>query len=677
MKARKLIAGCAGMLLASAAWVAGGQDAERLTHGDEASTPQASYERREGDVTLRQYQLGCLSQLSYLITSRGEAAVVDPLRDVEHYLRDAQAQGARIRYVVLTHTHADFVAGHTELAARAGAEVLISADSGSQFVHRPLQDGERATLGAAELEFLAVPGHTLDSMSVLVRVSGSDPNPTWILTGDALFIGSIGRPDLAQGTISPMALASKAFDSLRRLRALPDETILLPAHGAGSLCGAHLSAETTSTLGREKATNPYFNLASRAAFIARDVADLPPAPPYFAHDVALNRAGPPAVDWSEEMPPAMGPRQVLQALAAGAWAIDLRDARAYAQAHVQGSINVAVRGRLDTWTGSVVPFEAPLLLIGSASEVREAAFRFKRIGLDRVRGYLAADLETAHAAGLLIRTTELVAPEALYERMQRGTEPVLVDVRTAEEHAELAIGSYVQLALTDWKRFAELLDPSAPVVFVCNSAYRSSMAVGLAELLGFRDIATLDGGIDAWLAADLPVYGTSPACAGPVCPTPGFEGTPATRAPTLPAGGGMLELAEPIEPAALATLLADQPQTYVIVDVRPAWQFDEYHVPGAVNVALEGVAGYLQQLPASARVVLVDRDGTLAWALAGALGAELGPRARPLRVLAGGTARFWREVEVGGQSLPSLQPTASPSAAPGAPPAPKKRSAGC
>lgn len=259
------------------------QDAERATHGDEAAVPQLSYERRAGEVTLRQYQLGCLSQLTYLIASRGEAVVVDPQRDVEHYIRDAKALGARIRYVALTHTNADFVAGHTELAAREGAEILISAESGSQFPHRGMRDGDRVGLGAAELEFISTPGHTLDSMSVLVRVpdAGEDveADPQWILTGDALFIGSIGRPDLAQGSVSPMALAGKAFDSVQRFRALPDATIVLPAHGAGSLCGAHLSPDTTSTIGREKATNPYFQINSRAAFVSRDVSGLPPEPP--------------------------------------------------------------------------------------------------------------------------------------------------------------------------------------------------------------------------------------------------------------------------------------------------------------------------------------------------------------------------------------------------------------
>ncbi len=660
------------------------QDAERATHSDEASAPQLSYERRAGDVTLRQYQLGCLSQLTYLIVSHGEAVVVDPQRDVEHYVRDAKALGARIRYVALTHTNADFVAGHTELAAREGAEILISAASASQFEHRAMRDGESVPLGAATLEFIATPGHTLDSMSVLVRVPGEDveADPLWALTGDALFIGSIGRPDLAQGSISPMALAGRAFESVQRFRTLPDATIVLPAHGAGSLCGAHLSPDTTSTIGREKAGNPYFQIHSRAAFVARDVSGLPPAPQYFAYNVALNRAGPPVVDWTDEMPRALAPSEVRDAVTGGAWVVDLRDARSYARSHLEGSVNVSVRGRLDTWTGIVIPFEAPLVLVGSGAEVREAAFRFKRIGLDHVVGYLATDLESARAAGLSLRTTELVAPAALADRIAIGTEPILVDVRTAEEHAELAIGEYAQIELTDWKRFGELLDREMPVLFVCNSAYRSSMAVGLAERLGFRDVGSVEGGLDAWLDAGLPVYGTAPVCAGSVFPAPG---TPANGVAVPQAATPVtFELPEPIEPEQLAALLRDQPSSYALLDLRPAWQYREYHLPGAMNVEPGGLLAQLRSLPKSARVVLIDRDGTFAWAVGGAASGALGSEPRLLRVLAGGTARYWREIEIGGRSPPAMPgaqatPTAAPAQilAPRAQPPAKKRSAGC
>ncbi len=676
-----IVAVCVGAGLATAS----AQDAERATHGNAAATPQVAYERTAGNVTVRQYQLGCLSQLTYLVVSRGHALVVDPQRDVDHYVRDARAMGARIEYVALTHTNADFVAGHTELAQREGARILIAAESGSQFEHQGMRDGDSVDLGAARIEFIATPGHTLDSMTVLVHApKGPDveADPLWIMTGDALFIGSIGRPDLAQGSISPMALANHAYDSIQRLRALPEATIVLPAHGAGSLCGAHLSPDTTSTIGREKAQNAYFQIASRAAFVARDVSGLPPAPQYFAYNVAINRKGPPVVDWTEELPLALEPAAVRDLVKSGAWVVDLRDGPAYAAEHIQGSINVSVRGRLDTWTGSVIPFDAPLVLVGSSDEAREAAFRFKRIGIDHVVGRLAPDFEKARRAGLAVRATELVAPKQLADRIARHVEPIVVDVRTGEERAELSLGDYAHIELTDWKRFGDVLDKQAPVLFVCNSSYRSSMAVGLAERLGFEHVGSLDGGLDAWLEAGLPVQGTASVCAD----VP--KTTTATRPVAEPGAASTLDLPEALEPAQLAAFLIDQPRSYTVIDVRPAWQFGEYHIPSAVNVEPDQVRARLATLPRNMRVVLVDRDGTTAFAVAGAVASASDQVARPLRVLSGGTARFWREIGVrGGVSAPSSQdpaPAAAPAATPAAAPTPgapkpetKKRSAGC
>lgn len=640
------------------------QDAERATHAGDASTPQLAFEAKHDGLVVRQYQLGCLSQLTYLLVSDDAAVVVDPQRDVEHYRRDAKALGASIRFAVLTHTNADFVAGHTELASKDGAEILISAESGSLFPHRAMQDGQRVAFGRASLEFWATPGHTLDSMTIHVR-DASAPSPLYALSGDALFVGSIGRPDLASGTISPMALADRAFDSVQRFKTLPDATVVLPGHGAGSLCGAHLSPDTTTTIGKEKLENPFFLVTSRAAFVARDVSDLPPAPAYFAHNVAINRKGPPVVDAAPTLPPAIAATDVARAVTEGAWLIDVRDARAYAQSHLAGAVNIALRGRLDTWTGMVVPFDAPLILVGSDDEAREAAFRFRRIGLDTVRGRFTGSFDEARAAGLDVRTTALVTPAELAARIAAGTEPIVVDVRSASEHAELHLGEYANLDLVDWPRFGELLDRARPVLFLCNSAYRSSMAVGLAERLGFRDVASLDGGLDAWLDAGLPVAGSASS--------------------RLNANAGAFALPEPIEPRSLATGLHDQPSSWVVIDVRPAPQFAEYHVTQATNVQPQDVQAQVAKLPRRTRIVLCDRDGTLAWAVAGAVSATLGDDAPDLRVLSGGVSRFWLETTRAGgatfattaPSPPAVESAASPATSPAAKPVPKKRSAGC
>jgi len=633
------------------------QDAEKATHTDTASSPQVSFETKGDGWVLRQYQLGCLSHLSYLLTSDGIAAVVDPQRDVDHYIRDAAALGAKITTVLLTHPHADFVAGHTELAERVGAEIAISDLAKAEFRHRALHDGDKVAVGRLTIEAWSTPGHTPNASTFLVRAPDAKTDPAFALTGDTLFVGSIGRPDLLD--VPPAQLAAQSWTSVQRLKTLPDATVVLPAHGAGSLCGAHLSPDTSSTIGREKATNPYLRIPSEASFVANVISHQPVAPRYFGFNVEMNRKGPPIVVRDEVLPARLD-GAALQPLLTKAWIVDLRDQREYATAHVEGSINVALRGRLDTWTGIVVPFTEPLILVGSDDEVREGVFRLRRIGYDHVAGRLSPKPDDWRAAGLAVRSSKLITPAELAAAMAKGTEPLIVDVRTADEYQDLRLGDVGNIPVTESERFAKVLTKDAPVVMVCNSAYRSSMAVGLAERLGFRDVASLDGGLDAWIAAGLPTIGRM---------------TPTTTAPAAPAGA--LALPEPIDPAMLAKVLAEQPGVYHVLDLRPAAQFAEWTIPGAKNVPVDALAAHLASLPANARVVLVDRDGSHAFAVAGALMAK---QDRLLRVLHGGLQRFHREFVFGGAApMPTAAPAAatSPSTPPPAPAAPKKRSAGC
>lgn len=682
-------------------------DAERSAHGDDAATPRLVHEERIGGALLRQYQLGCLSLLSYLVGSEGEAAVIDPQRDVERYIADAKALGLAIKVVVLTHPHADFVAGHTELMRRTGAKAYVSPEARPEFPFEPFGDGARVKVGGVVLEAWATPGHTPNATTVLARVPGAASDPAWAFTGDTLFIGGIGRPDLLD--VPAALLASRAFDSMKRLMTLPDATAVLPAHGAGSLCGAHLSPETTSTIGREKATNPYLASMSRAAFVSRLLSEKTVAPQYFRWNVEINRKGPPVLDAPAAPPPVLSPEEAKKAIAAGAWVVDLRDQRAYAAGHVEGSVNVAVRGRLDTWTGIVVPFDAKVILLGSDDEVREGAFRLRRIGYDAPAGYLAGGVEAWRSAGLSVRASRVVPPRDLEARVAAGTEPLIVDVRTPEEHAEVRIGEYGNIPVTEWERLGAALDRDAPVLFYCNSSYRSSIAVGLAERLGFRDVASLDGGLDAWMTERLPTRGPGAPAAGaasaPALPTAApaqpassqaSSGQPAAAAPR-PAP---LALPEPIDARTLASVLMDQPAQYAVLDIRPAWQQAEFRLPGAVAVAPEGVAAHVRALPAHVRPVIVDRDGSLAFAVAGAALERLGPGARPVRALVGGLARYYREVEITGAGpsagsggaapapsaapLPAAPaPATAPVPAPAPPPEPAapaarpKRSAGC
>jgi hydroxyacylglutathione hydrolase len=669
-----MVVGLLGVLSAAPGALAA-SDAEAATHGDKAATPQIAFEESHGEFLIRQYELGCLSQLSYMVVSGGEAAIVDPQRDVDHYIRDAEAHGARITAVVLTHTNADFVAGHSELAKRLGAKVYISEKSDSAFPYVAMKDGDGLAVGEAQLTFWETPGHTLDSMTVLVSAPGAAVTPTYALTGDTLFIGGIGRPDLVGGEITPSVLASKGFDSIQRLKTLPDATTVLPGHGAGSLCGAHLSDDTTSTIGAEKKTNPYLLLTARAPFVAKVVSGLPVAPQYFKYNVAMNRQGPPVVDWTEETPPSRSPAQVAAALKKGAWLLDLRDQASYAAGHVKGSINVAVRGRLDTWTGIVVPFDEDLFLLGTLDEVKEATFRLRRVGYDRMAGFVDGGVEAWRAAGLELRTSKLVDGAALARDIARGAEPMIVDVRTANEFAEQRVGNYANIPVDQYQRLGTTLDKSKPVILMCNSAYRSSMAVGLAEREGFTDIGSLEGGLHAWVDAGRPV----------------IEGDGAVAAPAQAAGaetGPLMLLPEIIEAGALATALMDAPRLYTVIDVRAPWQFAEYHVPGAANVEPGSVAGYIASLNPGSRIVIVDRDGSVAFSVAGAVMNQLGASAPSVRVLAGGTASYWNQVELGdGAATPG--PGAAPAvydappavrAAPAAPapkPTAKKRNAGC
>ena len=658
------------LFLAGAAVASAPQDAERATHTDAASTPQVSYETNRDGVVVRQYQLGCLSHLSYLVVVGGEAAVIDPQRDVGHYMIDADKMGAKIRLVLLTHPHADFVAGHLELAAQTGAQVVISKLAGAAFPHRALQDGESVAIGGATLMHWATPGHTPDASTFLLALPGQ-AEPSYAFTGDTLFVGSIGRPDLLDKP--PAWLASQSFDSIQRLKSLPDSVVVLPAHGAGSLCGAHLSPETTSTIGAEKASNAFLRMKSRSMFVSNVLSHQPVAPQYFAMNVAMNREGPPIVARAADLPQALDGAQVRAALEKGGWVIDVRDQQAYAKGHISGSVNIALRGRLDTWMGIVVPVDAPLVLISDTEDgVREGAFRLRRIGYDLLAGYLKGGIAAWQQGGGEVRASKLVTPRELHDAMDQGTESLVIDVRSADEYSDLRLGEIGNIPVTESDRFRRMLDMSQPVLMVCNSAYRSSMAVGLAERLGFADVGSLDGGLDAWIEAGFAVIGNKATEVRSAA-----HEIAATQV-------GAISLPEPVDSALLARVLATQPDAYAVIDIRPAAQFAEWNIPGSSNVALAQLAAHVRGLPATARVVLVDRDGTTAFAAAGALLAQEPSRA--IRALLGGLQSFFAATQFGGdhgasqdqpatQAVPAVPSTEAQS--PAAQKKAKKRSAGC
>jgi len=441
-------------------------------------------------MLFRQFYLGCLAHASYLVASDGEAAIVDPQRDVDHYLDEAARQGLTIRYVIETHLHADFVSGHRELAARSGAEIVIGADAGAAFPHRVVRDGNVLPLGTIDLHALATPGHTPESMSWLVVEGG---RPVKVLTGDTLFIGDVGRPDLAGARgFTPQAMAAMLYDSLHaKLLTLPDDVEVWPAHGAGSACGRNISTETSSTIGMQRRTNYALQPMTRDAFVAMMTTDLPPAPPYFSRDAEMNRAG--ARPLADVM--AAGPLPcdaVMEELNRGALPLDVRDAAQFAARHVDGAINVGLDGQFASWCGTILPHDAPLVVIAeNAARAREAIMRLARVGIESVSGYLVG------TEGLpCLPTTRITVDELAAKGLE------VVDVRRPAEYEAGHVPGARNVPLAELpQRLGEIT--AADVAVICAGGYRSSIAASLLARSG-ANVVDVAGGTSAWIAAGLP-----------------------------------------------------------------------------------------------------------------------------------------------------------------------------
>ena len=451
----------------------------------------------------KQFYLGCLAHASYLIGSEGDAAVVDPRRDVEEYLAEAEAQGLRIRYVVETHLHADFVSGHRELAERTGAQVVFGAKAGAAFPHRPVRDEEEIRVGAVVLRFLETPGHTPESVSILVVDTAVSPAPRMVLTGDTLFIGDVGRPDLAGGRgLTPEAMAGMLYDSLHgKLLKLPDDVLVYPAHGAGSLCGRNISADTWSTIGEQRRSNYALQPMAREAFVKMMTADLPELPPYFAMDVELNRGGaPPLTD--HPPPPALAPEAVRKAAQAGALLLDVRPSAAYGTGHLPGSLNVGLGGQFASWAGTLVPAGRPIVVIAEdESGAHEAVVRLARVGLETVQGHLDGGVAAWDRLGLPLVTRPQITVDELASRRREVPGLQVVDVRRKAEYKSGHVPGARHVPLDRLERDVAHLDPSRPTAAICAGGYRSSAATSLLERHGFADLVNVIGGTSAWIAA--------------------------------------------------------------------------------------------------------------------------------------------------------------------------------
>jgi hydroxyacylglutathione hydrolase len=460
-------------------------------------------------VILRQYYLGCLAHASYLVADQagGRAAVIDPQRDTEQYLADAEELGCTIGHVFLTHMHADFIAGHLELRDRVGATIHLGARAKAEYAFTPMGDGDEVRLGAVRLSVLETPGHSPESISILIfDPEHGDGSPYAVLTGDTLFIGDVGRPDLrASLGWSADRLATMLYDSLHdKLLRLPDDTLVYPAHGAGSLCGKNLSTDTVSTIGVQRAYNYALQPMTREQFVEIVTADQPDTPAYFTYDAVLNSRERPTLDdaLERELRP-LSLEQLLDLVADGAQLLDTRDQAEFEGAHIRGALNVGLGGSFATWCGTILDPERPVVLVAEPGREHEAATRLGRIGFDTVAGYLAGGMQQLDSAPELIERSERITAGSVAEQVAAPAPPVVVDVRTTREWREGHIDGAVNLPLSQLAERGRELPPNRQLIVYCASGYRSAIAASLLRREGVPNVASLVGGLTAWKAAQL------------------------------------------------------------------------------------------------------------------------------------------------------------------------------
>jgi hydroxyacylglutathione hydrolase len=448
----------------------------------------------------KRFYLGCLAHASYLIGSDGEAAVVDPQRDVQQYLDEAASAGLAIKYVIETHLHADFVSGHCELAAKTGAEIVFGHRAGAAFPHRAVRDGDELRVGKVVLRALETPGHTPEGVSWLV-LDPETNRPGKVLTGDTLFIGDAGRPDLAGSKgYSAAEMAGMLYDSLHeKLLALDDSVEVFPAHGAGSACGRNISKETSSTIGQQRLTNYALRPMPKAEFIELMTSDLPAAPSYFSMDAELNRRG--AGMLSALSAAALTPAAAHQLVQDGAVVLDVRDAATFGTGHIPGALNIGLKGNYASWSGNLIRATDRLLLVaGANSEIDEAVLRLARVGLENVAGFVDGGITAWTAAGFAVETTPQLSVDELHGRLDAGHGTLqILDVRAAGEYRSGHVPGAKNVPLPELEtRLSRDLDPSRPTAVVCAGGYRSSAAASLLQRHGFTTLYNITGGTSAW-----------------------------------------------------------------------------------------------------------------------------------------------------------------------------------
>lgn len=446
----------------------------------------------------KQFYVGCLAHASYLIGDGGEAVVVDPSRDIDMYLEEAEAHGLEITWVLETHLHADFVSGHRDLAERTGATIGIGAKAEAKYEHHALDDGEEIRVGTLRIRALATPGHTPESLSYLVFEKDAE-QPYAVLTGDTLFVGDVGRVDILSSRLSVKDLAGMMYDSVQKLMQLPDDVRVYPAHGAGSLCGRSIRKETWSTIGKEREMNPALRPMSREQFIADITRDVPETPVYFLHSRDMNQAGP-ALRADEELPPKLSAKEFAAKAKGGATILDTRPVEQYAPAHPKGALQVALDGQYASWVGTLLEPTDEILIVCEPGREEEAVMRLARVGYENVIGILDGGIDAWKAAGLPVSS---IGVERVTDAIRPGR--VVLDVRRPGEFETFHAKDAVHVPLAALPEKAATLDQSREYVVVCASGYRSVIGASVLERAGFERVISGDGGMDAYRKAGRPV----------------------------------------------------------------------------------------------------------------------------------------------------------------------------
>lgn len=447
----------------------------------------------------KQFYLGCLAHGSYLLGSDGEAVVIDPQRDVDQYLEVAAEAGLTIKYIIETHLHADFVSGHRELAEKTGARIVFGAKSGASFPHTAVKDGDTLKVGTVSLSILETPGHTPESICILAKDSADD-SPAKLFSGDTLFIGDVGRPDLVGSKgYSDKEMAGLMYETLhKKLLSLPDDVELFPAHGAGSLCGKHLSNERSSTIGQERQFNYALKTMTKDQFVEMLTADQPEVPAYFAKDVELNRRG--AANLSSlERPLPLVATEVANEIQRGAIVLDVRSASEHASGFIRGSLNIGLGGQFASWAGTLIEIGTPIIILANdLTQVDEAVNRLARVGFETVIGYLENGISSWTDAGLELEQSTVISVDELKRVLDSGEDLMVVDVRRKAEYSAGHIPNAINIPLAELAENTSMLAENKNLATICASGYRSSIATGVLARHGLARVLNVLGGTAAW-----------------------------------------------------------------------------------------------------------------------------------------------------------------------------------